>query len=226
VVRVQPRNGRHQRIARVQQARRVVVAPEVAQRFDLALAGVVAHLPVVPTGGTHHVGRHDVVDEAVAALGDPHPQAHRPIGIERLAVQPEVVRGDLGQRATEGVAGDGDLGDRNISTFILLRIVECKLSKCNCSVSLRVDPPEHHAAIGQPTVLQWLAVELGSAMRHHDVTGIGTLVDRALVAIGPVHVLEHLVGDAMADNIFVAAIGAAHRVHVGIRHQVGISLTA
>lgn len=70
-------------------------------------------------------------------------------------------------------------------------------------LSLRIDPPEHHATIGQPPVLQRLAVELGSAMRHHDLSGVRTLVDRALVAIGPVHVLEHLVGDAMADNIFV-----------------------
>ncbi len=97
-----------QQVARGQQAMVVGIAIG-GQRYDLLRARIHHHLAVVARSRADRIGGHDVVDHSVATLGYPVAQAGGAVGIERLAPQAEMVRGDLRQSATEGVAGDCDL---------------------------------------------------------------------------------------------------------------------
>lgn len=88
----------------------VIGVTGIFQRGNLLLGSVEPDLAVMLAGSTDRIAGHHMIDDISAALGNPPVQADRAVGIEGLALEPEVVGGDLGQIAAEGMAGDGNVG--------------------------------------------------------------------------------------------------------------------
>lgn len=133
-----------------------------------------------------------MVDHGVAAFRDAVAEADRAIGVEGFALDVEMVRGDLGQCATERVASDGDLGSRYTLQARLKRdAFKRPLCQGNRVRSLHVRACHHHAAIGQNRIASYL---LGAAMRNDDLFGVYSLIDGALIAVEAIiDVLKYLV---------------------------------
>src|SRR3546814_7978027 len=64
----------------------------------------------------------------------------------------------------------------------LLRFPQCFTRELDGIRSLAVDLPEHHSTVGKHSVPEWFTIELGAAMSYHDLIGVRSLVNRALIA--------------------------------------------
>src|SRR3546814_5158754 len=64
----------------------------------------------------------------------------------------------------------------------LLRFPQCFTRELDGIRSLAVDLPEHHSTVGKHSVPEWFTIALGAAMSYHDLIGVRSLVNRALIA--------------------------------------------
>ncbi len=170
-----------------------VIAEAVrCQRLDLIGLGIDAHLAEVRRGSADRIGGHDMVDHGVAAFRNAVAEADRAVGVEGLALDVEMVRGDLGEGAAEGVACDGDLGGRSAAQAGLkCGAFNCPLRQCDRVRCLDIGACNHHSAIGQNRVAGDL---LGATMGNDDLFGVYALIDGALIAVETiVDMLKYLV---------------------------------
>ncbi|MNV28266.1 hypothetical protein D3C71_1194520 [compost metagenome] len=165
-----------------------------------------------------------MVDHGVAAFGDAVAEADRTIGVEGLTLDVEVVRGDLGKGAAEGVAGDGDLGSPASKCGVLCCDVQSASGQSDCIGRLHICPRDDHASVSQDRIAANL---FGSAMGDDDFVSVRSLVDRALITIEAiVDVLKDLVLVPIERDFFFLARGAAPHcaILVGIIGERGVVL--
>ena len=143
-----PTGGCHWVIQRSNIQNTVLVIPRLLEHVHLALGGIDPDLPVVRTRGADGISRHDVVNHTTSAFRDTAVQAGRAVGVEGLATQVEMVRGNLCKGATKRVPGYRNLrcGPTH-PTSIIVRIGQCATRKFNSLVRLPICPACNHGAI-------------------------------------------------------------------------------
>ncbi len=200
-------------------AQRVIAETIRGERTDFIRPGVDAHLAEVRRRRADRIGGHDMVDHGVATFRDAVAEADRAIGVEGLALDVEVVRGDLGQSAAERMAGDGDFGWALSEILpLLLGIGEGALGQRDGVRCLDVGAGDNHATIGQDRIAGDL---FGAAMCDDNFIGVDSLVDRSLITVQSIiNVLEDLVLMPV-DRYELFLAGSASTDRTVLVHVVG-----